>query len=139
MLEIALKPLTGGILIAVAVSIMLLMNGRVTGISGIVKGLLKPQKGDRSWRVAFFMGLVFGGMLISRIIPNVFENTSERSLPVIAFAGLLVGFGTAMANGCTSGHGVCGISRMSIRSMIATVTFIALGAVAVFIMERIMA
>lgn len=129
-------PLLGGIIIAIAVSIMLLFNGRVTGISGILKGILALHKGDVSWRIAFTLGLILGGVVISQFLPDAFVNESGRSLSHIAGAGLLVGFGTAMANGCTSGHGVCGISRFSIRSLVATLTFIVWGALMVSIFHR---
>jgi len=137
MMEIVSRPLIGGVIIAFTVSLMLLMNGRVTGISGIVRGLLSFKKDDTSWRVAFFLGLVMGGFFISRFISDVFLNESQRNLPQVALAGILVGFGTAMSNGCTSGHGVCGISRLSIRSLIATVTFISFGVLSVFLIKRI--
>ena len=120
-------PLLGGALIGTAVTVMLLLNGRVTGISGIVNGLLTVQKDDMSWRWAFVGGLLVGGLLLFRIHPGFFENVSGRSLLTVAIGGVLVGFGTVMGGGCTSGHGVCGISRFSIRSITATLVFIALG------------
>ena len=119
--------LLGGVLIGVSVSIMLLFNGRVTGISGIVNGILTPQKGDTLWRVMFVLGLVVGGVVLSFLVPEVFANQIATPLWTVILAGLLVGFGTVMGSGCTSGHGVCGISRLSPRSIVATVAFIAAG------------
>lgn len=125
----------GGILIGLAVSLMLLFNGRVTGISGIIGGIIKPQKNDLSWRVAFVGGLLFGGVILQKLIPSAFIQLSS-ALPVdYMIAGTLVGFGTLLGNGCTSGHGVCGISRLSVRSIIATLTFIVFGMISVLIFK----
>lgn len=117
----------GGILIGVAVSIMLIFNGRVTGIAGIVSGAITFPKKDMAWRVAFILGLVAAGAIFYQINPEYFKNESGRSLPVVIIAGLLVGFGTVLGSGCTSGHGVCGISRVSVRSLSATIAFIVAG------------
>lgn len=117
----------GGLLIGVASSLMLILNGRVTGIAGIVNGILSLPKKDTAWRVAFVAGLVLVGIVLYQINPQYFVNESGRSLPVVIIAGLLVGFGTVLGSGCTSGHGVCGISRMSIRSLIATLAFMGAG------------
>jgi uncharacterized membrane protein YedE/YeeE len=128
----------GGILIGIAVTIMLLFNGRVTGISGIIGGALSYVKKDWLWRFTFFLGLALGGLVLRVMAPEALANQSNRNLGTIIVAGLLVGYGTLLANGCTSGHGVCGISRFSVRSILATVTFILFGAVSVFIMRRFM-
>lgn len=125
--------LAGGALIGLSAGAMMFFTGRVTGISGMLGGLLQPAIGEIGWRAAFIAGLVVGGVALTALEPSVFEDTTHRSLATVAAAGLLVGFGTRMGNGCTSGHGVCGISRMSPRSLIATVAFIASGAVAVAI------
>lgn len=125
--------LIGGLIIGVAVSIFLLFEGRVTGISGIVNGALNPQKGDWDWRIAFVVGLIAGGFTMYSLHPEFFINTSQIPYGTLALAGLFVGFGTVMANGCTSGHGVCGISRFSIRSIVATITFIVAGATAILV------
>ncbi len=122
--------LEGGALIGVSASLMLGFNGRVTGISGIVGGLVAPTAGDVAWRALFTAGLVLGGVIAYALWPSAF-TTSTASLGTVLLAGLLVGFGTRVGNGCTSGHGVCGISRMSPRSLAATVTFIAAGALTV--------
>jgi uncharacterized membrane protein YedE/YeeE len=117
----------GGALIGLGALAMLLWNGKIAGISGISRGLLTFRTGDRAWRIAFLAGLIIGGGLFFMAKPSAFEIATDRSWPVLAIAGLLVGFGTAMGNGCTSGHGVCGVSRLSRRSIVATVTFIVTG------------
>jgi uncharacterized membrane protein YedE/YeeE len=119
--------LTGGALIGIAVSLFLLLTGRVTGISGIVGGLLTPRPGDVLWRALFVAGLVTGGIAASFIMPEQVAFDVSRSQTAIVVAGLLVGFGTRLGNGCTSGHGVCGISRFSTRSIVSTLTFMATG------------
>lgn len=131
-----LLPLLGGVLIGLAVTIMLLFNGRVVGISGIIAGLIKPQQQDTLWRFNFVLGLVIGGLILNFSWPSVFQNTIVASNTQIFIAGLLVGFGTLLGNGCTSGHGVCGISRLSPRSLIATFVFMFTGIVAVFIFRK---
>jgi uncharacterized membrane protein YedE/YeeE len=128
--------LIGGAIIGLAVSLMLVFNGRVTGISGIVSGVLSPRKNDISWRILFLLGLLSGGVLLRFIQPEAFQNASNNmGLIDYAVAGLLVGFGTLLGNGCTSGHGVCGISRLSVRSIIATIVFITFGVLSVFIFK----
>lgn len=124
--------LTGGLFIGLAALILLLANGRISGISGITSGLLIPSVKDKTWRALFLLGLVFGCILA------VFFGTNKPVSPsgspeLIAIAGLLVGIGTAVGNGCTSGHGVCGISRLSMRSLVATMTFMFTGALTVFL------
>lgn len=127
-----INALLGGILIGTSVSLMLLWNGRVTGISGIINGVLTPAKGDTLWRATFVAGLIFGGIVLHQLNPAIFTNTHNVETGVIIVAGLLVGFGTIMGSGCTSGHGVCGISRMSIRSLLATGSFMIAGIAAVY-------
>ncbi|MFW7380654.1 MAG: YeeE/YedE family protein [Oligoflexus sp.] len=126
-----LLALLGGILIGLAVSLMLYWNGRVTGISGIINESMRLKKGDRDWRLMFIAGLVLGGFVLNLFNPEFFAGQLETPDWTLAIAGLLVGFGTTMGSGCTSGHGVCGISRMSVRSLVATVTFIFAGVLAV--------
>ncbi|QDK38661.1 YeeE/YedE family protein [Bdellovibrio sp. NC01] len=133
-----LFPLLGGVLIGLAVTFMLLFNGRVTGISGIIAGSLNASVEDLWWRLTFITGLIVGGLVLRYTIPDVFTNTSGRDIGTIALAGLLVGFGTVMGGGCTSGHGVCGISRFSPRSIVATVVFILFGVVSVMLYQFIM-
>jgi uncharacterized membrane protein YedE/YeeE len=132
-----INALIGGAIIGIAVSVMLLFNGRVTGISGIINGALTPQKGDTLWRVLFVVGLILGGFALRGLNPTVFEGDLATSEWTTVVAGLLVGFGTIMGSGCTSGHGVCGISRMSIRSIVSTVTFIAAGVAAVAVFRQL--
>ncbi|MBK8013011.1 MAG: YeeE/YedE family protein [Deltaproteobacteria bacterium] len=125
------KAFLGGGMIGLAASIFLLTVGRVAGVSGIVGGLLKPAMGDIGWRVWFILGLLFGGILAWLVVPAAFDVSMHRPLPFLVVAGVLVGFGTRLGQGCTSGHGVCGLSRFSVRSLVATVTFIASGVVTV--------
>lgn len=128
-----INALLGGILIGTSVSLMLLWNGRVTGISGIINGALSPLKGDTLWRVLFVVGLFLGGLVMRQLNSGVFHDTVESAPWTIVVAGLLVGFGTIMGSGCTSGHGVCGISRLSPRSLVATVVFMLAGIAGVFV------
>jgi uncharacterized protein len=125
-----IRALAGGALIGLSASILLLGNGRIAGISGIVAGILSPRAGEVSWRAVFVAGLLVGGLVARAALGGVF-STAGTSLGVALVAGLLVGVGTRLANGCTSGHGVCGLSRFSVRSLVATVTFISAGALTV--------
>lgn len=129
--------LLGGAIIGVAVSLMLVCNGRVTGICGILSGVLRPVKGDVLWRSAFLLGLVSGGVVLKIFRPDVFVLSNKVQLLDYALAGLLVGFGTVMGSGCTSGHGVCGISRFSMRSIVATMTFIAFGILSMVLFKMV--
>lgn len=129
--------LIGGIFIGIAVTLMLLLNGRVTGISGIINGVLTPQKGDTYWRVFFIAGLILGGFFIKLFKENVFSGSLPTENWTTVVAGLLVGFGTILGSGCTSGHGVCGISRLSPRSLVATGAFIFAGIVSVLIFRKL--
>jgi uncharacterized membrane protein YedE/YeeE len=122
-----INALLGGLLIGLAASLMMLFNGRVTGISGILAGIIQPKKSDVGWRLSFIGGLLLGGFVLTFLRPEAFIQQSSALWGDYIFAGLLVGFGTLLGSGCTSGHGVCGISRMSVRSIIATVTFITFG------------
>jgi uncharacterized membrane protein YedE/YeeE len=128
----------GGVIIGLGAALMLFGLGRIAGISGIFGGLLVPKAGDVAWRLAFVLGLVLGGALMFQLAPDMFTIGIDRSLPIITIAGLLVGFGTRMGNGCTSGHGVCGISRLSPRSIVATVTFMVTGALTVFVAQHVL-
>jgi len=130
-IDTVLLPLAGGALIGVAAAAMLFLNGRIAGISGIVGGALGLPRGDLSWRLTFIAGLVSGGLLLSLVRPSSFPTESVASTPMLIAAGLLVGLGTRLGSGCTSGHGVCGIGRLSQRSILATLTFIASGATTV--------
>lgn len=129
-----LSALAGGALIGLAASVFLLTHGKIAGISGMFGGLLQPRTEDGPVRFAFVAGLVLAGVVARMFVPGAFTAPPpSRTLAVIALAGLLVGFGTRIGNGCTSGHGVCGIGRFSVRSLVATVTFIATGALTVAI------
>lgn len=129
--------LAGGALIGLATSLMLALEGRVLGISGVIGGNLGRLNTDTGWRSAFLAGLVVGGFLLVAFLPQQVTFELDRSLPVVAAAGLLVGFGTRMGNGCTSGHGVCGLSRFSVRSLVATCTFMAAGFATVFLYRNL--
>lgn len=123
--------LIGGILIGVAAGMLALFNGRVAGISGILGGLLRRRVGETGWRVAFLAGII-GSPFIYAAFANLPGSTIDAGYPALIGGGLLVGLGTRYAAGCTSGHGVCGISRLSPRSALATATFMAAGFVVVF-------
>ena len=126
--------LIGGLLIGVSAALFLLLNGRIAGISGILGGALEQASADGAWRYAFLAGLVAAPAAWAAFVPVTVEI--EASTPLLIAAGLLVGFGTRLGSGCTSGHGVCGISRLSMRSIIATVTFMAFGFLTVFVMRH---
>jgi uncharacterized protein len=130
--------LLGGILIGLSASVLLLFDGKIAGISGIVGGLLSPASSDTLWRVFFVTGLLVGGLLLQLVSPQVFDMGITRSGGAIVLAGLLVGFGARFGNGCTSGHGVCGMSRLSPRSLIATLTFVATGAATVYLVNSLL-
>jgi uncharacterized protein len=129
--------LVGGALIGLAASILLLTHGKVAGISGIYGGMLRRGTSDRAFRLWFLAGLIVAGALVRVTFPAAFATRWNATLPVVLVAGLIVGFGTQLGNGCTSGHGVCGISRLSARSLIATVTFILTGFATVFIIRHL--
>lgn len=128
--------LAGGLLIGLATAMFLLLNGRIAGISGILGGLLRPVKSDIGWRVAFVAGLIFSPIVfnVAAPLPMVQIDADVASL---IMAGLLVGIGTRYGSGCTSGHGVCGLSRLSPRSMVATAMFMLAGFVTVFITRHL--
>jgi len=130
-----LDALFGGALIGLAASILLLFNGKIAGVSGITGSILKSlQFSENNWRILFILGLVLGGFFIEFFLPGAISKT-KTPFWLLALSGFLVGFGSSLGNGCTSGHGVCGISRFSVRSIIATCTFMALGMLAVFIVR----
>ena len=133
-----LSAMLGGALIGLAVSMLLLFNGRVGGISGIVDGLMKPSSEGWDWRVFFTLGLLAGGLAVLVSMPAAFEVGITRSTPALAGAGLLVGFGTRLGSGCTSGHGVCGMSRLSTRSIVATCVFMFTGALSAFVIGHLL-
>lgn len=126
-MTVYLEPLAGGIIIGLAASLMLVLNGRIAGVSGIFNGALKTPSLENLWRVTFVLGLFFGGLVLRAVYPEALQTTLKHSTLLLVIAGLLVGFGTVMGNGCTSGHGICGVSRLSRRSIAATVTFLIFG------------
>lgn len=125
----------GGLLIGLAVTLMLLFKGRVTGISGITYGFFRFEKEQWSWKGSFILGLLSGGLLLRLFLPESLESSLNYGWLRISLAGLLVGYGTLLGNGCTSGHGVCGISRFSNRSILATSTFIFSGILTVAVIS----
>jgi uncharacterized membrane protein YedE/YeeE len=131
-----LMPLTGGVLLGVSAMWLLLSLGRIAGISGIAWGSLAGP--ERVWRSLFLVGLLLGGLLTHSVIGQPVPAESATPLWLITTSGLLVGLGTRMGGGCTSGHGVCGLGRRSPRSLVATLTFMTLGVITVFIMQSVM-
>ncbi|HEX7911214.1 MAG TPA: YeeE/YedE family protein [Paraburkholderia sp.] len=129
--------LVGGLLIGLAAALLVTVSGRIAGISGIVGGLLDTASRDHAWRIAFVLGL-FAAPWVFRLVMPLPAITIESSQPVLVTAGLLVGIGTRYASGCTSGHGVCGLSRGSLRSLAATITFMAVGFGTVFITRHLL-
>jgi uncharacterized protein len=127
----------GGALIGLAASILLLVQGRVAGISGIVGGLLEPRAGEVAWRIAFLAGMATSGIAAIWLAPAALAVELDRAPWMLVVAGLLVGFGTRLGNGCTSGHGVCGLSRTSPRSLASVATFMAVGVVVAVILGRL--
>ena len=125
-------------MLGLAAVMLLLFNGRIAGISGIVAGLLKPSSNDVAWRVVFLAGVILAPLVYSLFAPLPGVRV-EASMPVIVIAGLLVGLGTRYGSGCTSGHGICGLSRRSPRSMVATLAFMLAGFMTVFITRHVFA
>jgi len=129
--------LLGGILAGTASALFILNNGRIAGITGILGGLLNPRKDDIVWRIAFLLGLIAAPTITFMFMPAPVVTVEAESTTLI-IAGLLVGVGTRYGSGCTSGHGICGLSRLSPRSLIATLTFMAAGMAVVFVMRNIL-
>ena len=127
-----LPALAGGIMIGTASALLMAFNGRVAGISGILGGLLSRWSPDQWWRLTFLLGLVLGGGTAFYWAPEAFIDITENGTMEVLAAGLLVGLGTRIGSGCTSGHGVCGIGRLSIRSLVATLVFVGSGMLTVF-------
>jgi hypothetical protein len=129
--------LAGGAMIGLSAGILLWFNGRIAGISGMINGMLEEHGPERAWRALFLAAVIGGAFLYSLLQPDDFALRRDFSIPLLALAGFLVGFGTRMGGGCTSGHGVCGISRLSIRSVIATITFMAAGIVTTTVVRHV--
>ncbi len=132
-----LTALAGGLLIGLATALFLLLNGRIAGISGILGGLLSPSRGDIVWRLAFMAGLI-GAPLAWLMVADLPPIEINAGYPSLIIAGLLVGLGTRYGSGCTSGHGVCGLSRLSLRSLVATLSFMAAGFITVYIIRHLL-
>jgi uncharacterized protein len=126
-----LQPTLGGALVGASAVLLLALDGRIAGVSGILGGIVSPRQGDVAWRVCFVGGLVAGGFGVGGLFADPFRGVAATPYAAIGLAGLLVGFGASLGSGCTSGHGVCGIGRRSRRSIIATITFMAAGALTV--------
>jgi uncharacterized membrane protein YedE/YeeE len=130
--------LLGGALIGLSVTLLLLFNGRIAGISGILNGVFILPRDEKTWRILFLLGLILGAALFNQLMPNFFSLRQNYPFWLLVSGGLLVGFGTRMGSGCTSGHGICGIARLSIRSILATLTFMASGIFTVFIIRHVL-
>lgn len=128
----------GGALIGLSASLFLLGHGRVAGISGLYGSILRRGAANKMLSMWFIAGLVLAGFVVRLVHPAAFASTWTPALPVALVAGLVVGVGTQLGNGCTSGHGVCGLSRLSIRSLVATVTFMATGGITVFLVRHVL-
>ena len=129
--------LVGGLLLGVASAMFILLNGRILGISGILGGLMAPRMGDIGWRVSFLLGMAAAPLLAQALFADVLTAPRiDAGYLAIAAAGLLVGFGTRLGSGCTSGHGVCGLSRLSPRSLVSTLSFMGMGFVTVYVIRH---
>jgi uncharacterized membrane protein YedE/YeeE len=131
--------LAGGVMLGLAAALFVLLNGRILGISGILGGLMSPRMGDIGWRLSFLLGMAAAPLAFSWLAPTGFLAAPriDAGYALIVAAGLLVGLGTRYGSGCTSGHGVCGLARLSPRSLIATLTFMAAGFAVVFIARHL--
>jgi uncharacterized membrane protein YedE/YeeE len=130
--------LAGGLLLGLAAALFILLNGRILGISGIVAGLLRPAPGDTGWRLSFLLGLL-AAPLLYLLLTGPIEARIDAGWGAVVIAGLLVGIGTRYGAGCTSGHGVCGLSRLSPRSLVATLVFMGAGFATVFAVRHLLA
>ncbi len=130
--------LAGGVLLGLAASAFILINGRILGISGIIGGLLRPRSGDAGWRIAFVLGMLAAPALYYMVAGPVLA-TVDAGWGLVIAAGLMVGVGTRYGSGCTSGHGVCGLSRLSPRSLMATLAFMGAGFAMVFVVRHLLA
>ncbi|HCG9899407.1 TPA: YeeE/YedE family protein [Vibrio parahaemolyticus] len=127
------ESLFGGILLGISATILLLVNGKIAGISGIMNGIMSPKKGDYSWRLLFAVGMIAGGLISVLMLGVAAPSTANLSSGMVIAAGLLVGIGTRLGNGCTSGHGICGMGRLSKRSIVATCVFMSVAGLTVFV------
>lgn len=132
-----LQALAGGVLIGLSATSLLWLNGRIAGVSGILNGVVLPKPADVSWRVAFLVGLIAAGGLYMALAPSAPQPRTDFPRMGLVVAGLLVGFGTRMGNGCTSGHGVCGFGRLSTRSLTAVMTFMVTAMATTFVVRKL--
>ena len=137
MFEAWIPALAGGVLIGLSSVLLLWLNGRIAGISGIMNGVLLPKSGETSWRIAFLLGLIAAAGLYIAFVPGAPQPRQGFSTTGLIIAGLLVGFGTSMGNGCTSGHGVCGLGRFSVRSLAAVLVFMASAMLTTFLLRHV--
>ncbi|MBK8122265.1 MAG: YeeE/YedE family protein [Dokdonella sp.] len=135
--EAWIPALAGGVLIGLSSVLLLWLNGRIAGISGIMNGVLLPKSGETSWRIAFLLGLIAAAGLYIAFVPGAPQPRQGFSTTGLIIAGLLVGFGTRMGNGCTSGHGVCGLGRFSVRSLAAVLVFMATAMLTTFLLRHV--
>lgn len=134
-----LRAAGGGLLIGLAAGLMIVVNGRIAGVSGVLGGLLLDRNGsEHRWRTMFLGGMVLGAALLTSFVPSLPVPQLQTGWLGMAAAGLIVGYGTRMGSGCTSGHGVCGIARLSLRSILATITFMAFGALTVYLIRHLL-
>jgi len=130
--------LIGGILIGLSTALLFAVNGRLAGISSIVRGVVAPEKpNDLDWRILFLAGLVLGAFLYRLLSGTSSSITLEAPILIVGIGGILTGIGTAVGNGCTSGHGICGLARKSSRSLMATITFMGVGGITVFLLRHV--
>jgi uncharacterized membrane protein YedE/YeeE len=127
----------GGMLIGLSAALLLLFNGRIAGISGILSGVFTLTAGDRAWRLMFLSGILIAGFAYQLLLPGSFSDRPDFPAYLLLAGGFIVGFGTRMGGGCTSGHGVCGIGRLSKRSFVATVVFMCAGGISVYVTRHI--
>jgi uncharacterized membrane protein YedE/YeeE len=129
--------LAGGALIGLSAVLLMWMNGRIAGVSGILGGLMRFDKGEFGWRAAFVLGLILTPVIYMRVTKEIIPLTPPEPIGIVILAGLLVGIGSQMGNGCVSGHGICGTARLSPRSIVATITFMLTGFITVYVMRHV--
>jgi len=130
--------LLGGIMLGIAATLYILLHGRILGISGIISGLLSPKSGDVNWRLILVLGILSAPFLAALLFDIHTKSVIDADWSAIVIAGLLVGFGANYGSGCTSGHGICGLSRLSPRSLVATLTFMGAGFLMVFVIRHVL-
>jgi uncharacterized membrane protein YedE/YeeE len=130
--------LLGGIMLGIAATLYILLHGRILGISGIISGLLSPKSGDVNWRLTLVLGIVSAPFWAALLFDIHAKSVIDADWPAIVIAGMLVGFGANYGSGCTSGHGICGLSRLSPRSLVATLTFMGAGFLMVFVLRNML-